>query len=230
MKESNNQLYSADLIKATINTIIDPLRSRNLSRINASIKQLQEESEDLVNNQFDKSEVKIDCKVNCTFCCHNQVSITSIEIILIVEYIKNNFSSEETTQLKDRINQLDKLTGNMNAFQRKKAKQPCALLVDNKCSVYPVRPLACKGWNSLNVQDCETAFNSDTESDIKTLIAPIVITNSVSLGISNSLKQVQLNSDVLELNAALKIALSKYNIGEKFLDSKNTFKDAKLKV
>ena len=230
MKESKNQLYSADLIKATINTIIDPLQSRSLPRINASMKQLQEESENLVNNQFDKSEIKIDCKVNCTFCCHNQVSITPIEILLIVEYIKNNFSPEETIQLKDRINQLDKLTGNMNAFQRKKAKKPCALLVDNKCSVYPVRPLACKGWNSLNVQDCETAFNSDTESDIKTLIAPIVITNSVSLGISNSLKQVSLNSDVLELNAALKIALSKYNIGEKFLDSKNTFKDAKLKV
>lgn len=230
MKESKNQLYSADLIKATINTIIDPLRSRSMSKINASMKQLQEESENLVNNQFDKSEIKIDCKVNCTFCCHNQVSITAVEILLIVEYIKNNFSSEETAELKDRINQLDKLTGNMNAFHRKKAKKPCALLVDNKCSVYPVRPLACKGWNSLNVQDCETAFNSDTESDIKTLIAPIVITNSVSLGISNSLKQVSLNSEVLELNAALKIALSKYNIGEKFLDSKNTFKDAKLKV
>lgn len=230
MNKSKNNLYSVDLIKATVNTIIDPLKSGNLQKINSSMKQLQDESENLVNNQFEKSETKIDCKVNCTFCCHNQVSITPIEILLIVEYIKNNFSSEETTQLKNRVNELDRLTGKMNAFQRKKAKKPCALLVDNKCSIYPVRPLACKGWNSLNVKDCEIAFNSDTESDIKTLIAPIIITNSVSLGITDCLKQLSLSSDVLELNSALKIAMSKYNIGEKFLDSKNTFKDAKLKV
>lgn len=219
------QLISNDLVKATIETIIEPVRSRKLSLINNAIEQLQQESEQLVNKQVQK--VNVDCKLYCTFCCHNQVSLTPLEIILIIDYIKNNFTKEEIKDLKLRVDSLDKSVKGMNALERKKSKKSCALLVDNKCSVYSVRPLACKGWNSMSAKDCETAFNSGQDMNIQAFSPPLVITNSVSVGISNTLHNQGLNSDNLELNSALKIALEKYNIGEKFLEGKNIFKDAK---
>ena len=230
MSDTKPQLYSNDLIRATITTVMEPLKSKNLKKINHAMNQLQIESENLVNQQFEKAEFKVDCKINCTYCCHNQVSTTPIEIILLADYIKENFSVGEITSLKLRIDDLEKSTGNMNAFQRKKAQKPCALLVDNKCSVYSVRPLSCKGWNSMDVKDCESGFYSKDEVNIRTLSAPMIITNSVSIGISNTLKNTGLNPDTLELNSALKIALAKYNAGEKYLDGKNIFKEAKLKV
>ncbi len=223
-------MYSNELIKNTVNMISEPFKSKNLKKINQSINLLQLGSEKLVNQQFENPQVKTDCQINCTYCCHNQVSVTPVEVTLLAEFIKLNFSEEQLRELKIRIYDLEKSTKDMNAFQRKKAKKPCALLIDNKCSVYTVRPLSCKGWNSLDVNDCKEAFNSDSEVQIKTLASPRIITNSVSIAITNTLKNVGLNNDLLELNSALKIALTKYNVGEKYLEGKNIFKDARLKV
>lgn len=219
------ELFSNDLIKATIETIYEPIRTKKVQTINNAMNQLQQESESLVNKQVEN--VNVDCKLYCSFCCHNQVSLTVPEIILIVDYIKNNFSKDEINNLKKRVDELDKEVKGMNAFQRKKAKKACSLLVDNKCSVYSVRPLACKGWNSMSSKDCEDAFNSGEEKNIQAFAPPLVITNSVSIGISNCLKNTGLNSDNLELNSSLKIALEKYNVGEKYLEGKNIFRDAK---
>lgn len=230
MSLGKSQLISNDLIKATIETVIEAIKSKNLNRINSAVEQIQNESEALVNKQFAKTEAAVDCKIGCTYCCHNQVSVTPVEITLMIDHIKKNFSNDEVKALKLRVDDLYKVTAGMNAFERKKAKKACALLVNDKCSVYQVRPFACKGWNSMNVNDCETAFNSGQEINIQAFAPPLVITNSVSVGISESLKNSGLNAETLELNAALKIALEKYNVGEKYLDGKNIFKDAKLKT
>lgn len=222
---TKTQLISNDLIKATIETVIEPIKSRKLQNILNSVNQLQQESEGLVDNQLKSTNV--DCKLNCTYCCHNQVSLTPPEILLISEYIKNTFTKEEIKELKIRVDNLDKVIKGMNAFERKKAKEPCALLVDNKCSVYKVRPLACKGWNSMDVRDCEKAFNSGQDVNIQAFAPPLIITNSVSVGISNTLHNTGLNADNLELNSALKVVLEKYNAGEKYLEGKNIFREAK---
>ncbi|MFN8575975.1 MAG: YkgJ family cysteine cluster protein [Candidatus Sericytochromatia bacterium] len=219
------ELFSNDLIKAVIQTIFEPIRTKKINNINIAMNQLQQESENLVNTQIES--VNVDCKLYCTFCCHNQVSLTAPEVMLISDYIKNNFTKDEILSLKKRVDSLDKDVKGMNAFQRKKAKKACALLIDNKCSVYPVRPLACKGWNSMSVKDCEDAFNSGEEKNIQAFAPPLVITNSVSIGISNSLKNNGMNSDNLELNSALKIVLEKYNVSEKYLEGKNIFREAK---
>ncbi len=30
------------------------------------------------------------------------------------------------------------------------AKVPCALVVDGKCSIYEIRPMACRAWNAFS--------------------------------------------------------------------------------
>lgn len=222
---AKSQLISNDLIKATIDTVIEPIRSKKIQNINNAINQLQQESEALINKQLQSTPT--DCKLNCTYCCHNQVSLTAPEILLIGDYIKKTFSKDEINNLKKRVDDLYKATNGMNAFQRKKAKKACALLVDNKCSVYPVRPFACKGWNSMNVNDCEKAFNLGEDLNIKAFAPPMIITNSISVGISNTLHNQGLNAENLELNSALKIVLEKYNADEKYLEGKNIFREAK---
>ena len=117
---------------------------------------------------------------------------------------------------------------NLKACERKKAKIPCPLLKDNICSVYEVRPLACRGWNSTNVKDCESAYNSSEEGQIHVFGPQLMASNSVSIGINQGLQNGGYKPENLELTSALKIALSKYNVDEKYFSGKHIFRDARL--
>jgi Fe-S-cluster containining protein len=44
--------------------------------------------------------------------------------------------------------------------------RPCVFLADGRCSIYEVRPLVCRGYNSLSKERCE-AFYNDASVDLK---------------------------------------------------------------
>src|SRR5690242_19292114 len=46
-------------------------------------------------------------------------------------------------------------TEGLTAEQRRQLRLPCPLLVEGRCSVYAVRPLSCRGWNSLDRGLCD---------------------------------------------------------------------------
>ena len=46
------------------------------------------------------------------------------------------------------------------------ARLPCPLLVASECSVYPVRPLDCRAYNSRSVAACRDAFDDYADWDV----------------------------------------------------------------
>ena len=82
-------------------------------------------------------EEKSVCKKGCSYCCHVDVGITIIE----AQYIALN-TGHKYTPVKKR--------------QHKgyhKTKTPCPFLVDDNCSIYEFRPLACRMFYSLDSVD-----------------------------------------------------------------------------
>ncbi|MBC7475104.1 MAG: YkgJ family cysteine cluster protein [Candidatus Sericytochromatia bacterium] len=224
-----NQLTSMPLVSSIIEITETKLKdSIDIEKISQLTIELYKKSEELINQVVEPVKDLIDCKNGCSFCCYNQVSVTPLEVLTIDKYLKENLSDNELNDLKEKIVQTDKITYNTKHLERKKLRMPCPLLKDNSCSVYSVRPLFCRGWNSNSSIDCEDAFNSNEEHEIKIFGSQLMVTNSISIGLNKGIKKLGNKSENLELIHALKIALTKYNVTEKYLSGKNIFSDARL--
>jgi Fe-S-cluster containining protein len=86
------------------------------------------------------------CKKGCDHCCYIPVSVSEVEIALIEKSQKiKRRKTIKTTRLED--------------------NSPCPFLIGGKCSIYEVRPFACRRHVALTKTShwCETSRCNDAE-------------------------------------------------------------------
>jgi len=116
--------------------------------------------------------------MGCTYCCYHYVTVSLAQGIVIVDHLYNRkdllkqFLDSYETWRKDgesisadidriRIHALSSsipthqvFTDTRDLSARYLAKNiRCPFLVDDKCSIYPVRPLSCSGHHSVSPPD-----------------------------------------------------------------------------
>jgi Fe-S-cluster containining protein len=148
------------------------------------------------------------CQPGCSACCHLHVVAGPFEVILIADYVRKKFTPAAQSSLLDRIETHIQSTAGMTVETRRMARPACPLLVDDRCSVYPVRPSACRGWNSLDVAAC----NADLQNPAARIAAPVNLTqyqvaNRVYEASSLAVHESNRDARTLDLARALKIAL-----------------------
>jgi len=119
------------------------------------------------------------CKQGCAWCCSFQVGVSSSELGSIFLYVRKHFSAEARKALWERVlatsRKTDEIFGtqSQSGYQgrfrvgvkrlrdadaprkRAAAQLPCPFLVSNECSIYPVRPLLCRGYTSQDAEGCK---------------------------------------------------------------------------
>lgn len=89
------------------------------------------------------------CKKGCNFCCRMNVDILPEEAELIAVYCASNDIVISKEYLKKQM----KVRKEMIAFS---AVGVCVFLKDGLCSIYPVRPLACRKYLVASpAEDCD---------------------------------------------------------------------------
>jgi Fe-S-cluster containining protein len=113
---------------------------------------------DWLSQEIKKSNIpdieKIKCKQGCAWCCYMQVGVSAPEVFAIADYVKNVKPISILDDIKMRLISLDYKTNSLSANSRLTVQLPCAFLVENSCSIYEVRPLACRGSNSIDAERC----------------------------------------------------------------------------
>lgn len=100
------------------------------------------------------------CKGGCPHCCVLNVSVLLPEALLMTEQIKAQWSAHEWRSLQDRLAHHRNWVRWMDDEERVMRRAFCPMLDTNgNCSVYPVRPLACRGVVSLDDESCRRAFD-----------------------------------------------------------------------
>lgn len=101
------------------------------------------------------------CRKGCAFCCTRNVVATTLEAKQIISFIRENNREEWLATLLDgeltphrpnyTINTLARacLAGKELAEELPSVPAPCPFLLDNCCTIYPVRPFACRSFLSL---------------------------------------------------------------------------------
>jgi Fe-S-cluster containining protein len=112
----------------------------------------------------------------------------------------------------------------MSNLQRAEAALPCALLMNDRCSVYPVRPLACRKCHSTDAGVCERSFKETANSlSIPMFYSVFERLRHVQDGLLAGLSEAGLSADLSELTTALRIALETPDAAERWLRGEKVF-------
>lgn len=163
-----------------------------------------------------KNGAELPCKRGCSWCCYLRVKVTPLEIITIIDFLRSHLKTGALSALRKRLAATDDTTRGMNGYQRAQAKIACPLLADGGCLAYPVRPIGCRVYHSLNASDCQALLDDPDHS--------ITIRHDISgmglgifAGLTEGLQTVGIQRRLLELTAGLRAVME--NPGEVCVDS-----------
>ena len=105
------------------------------------------------------SESRPACGAGCAFCCALPVAVSPPEALYIAACLRKTLSAEALVDFRTRLRaRVDERQG-WTVEARWARKRWCIFLRDDRqCGIYPIRPLACRGYNSLSRSACEEAY------------------------------------------------------------------------
>lgn len=179
-----------------------------------------------------KSSEPLACDGGCSYCCHYHVYLTAFEAFLIAEHIDAQFREEDKKAVIERLEaNLRQITG-MTAQQHVLTNVACALLSPTgKCSIYPVRPIACRRHHALNATACRVTFE-DPASPMVSHKSPYreATAEGFTVAANISCRQVGLDSLYYEMNGALHEAMTNRASLRRWRDGKISFPSVKDRV
>jgi len=168
------------------------------------------------------------CREGCAWCCRKTVGTAVPEVERVVHYIRANFSLEQLAALQARALELVEKRRALKNDRWAASRLPCVFLNDERCSVYPVRPLTCRGFTSSNARACERSYRERPRVEIPVYEPQLRIATFVLDGMRAGLSESGLKGDLLELTAALHIALSNPDAFERWRAGEAVFASSRL--
>jgi Fe-S-cluster containining protein len=172
------------------------------------------------------------CRKGCAFCCHGQeVHVSPLEAIRIAIYVAERLPTAAIAALVRRIRDVEAMKERHRREGRGRASFPCPLLEDGACSVYPVRPFVCRGFNSYDARTCELhKIHLVDEAKIEGYAHQQRVAQSALSGLRRAAAEADLGADALDLAPALRIALTEHAAGERWLAGQPVFEPAKARL
>jgi hypothetical protein len=154
--------------------------------------------------------------VGCTACCHLHVVALPSEVLAIAKHVAREFSDEAREALRQRMNTHIDATHGLDAEQRRNLRLACPLLVEDRCSVYPVRPISCRGWNSLDRGLCDADLADPSRGiGARLNLTQYVLAGRVAEGLAAASHALGLEHRRLDLVRGLQTALADVGTAER---------------
>jgi Putative zinc- or iron-chelating domain len=163
------------------------------------------------------------CIKGCSHCCSHKVGVTVPEVVAIVEYLRTLPGQLDVVRKKAALLAQNPLI--FSDSEKPRARISCALLHDDgSCSVYGVRPLPCRSWLSVDVESCK--LHLDEQAEPRLVLAAARTGRAIQLGLVKVMDDLGRRPYLVELTAALDIALNVPNAIDAWLAGEPTFERA----
>lgn len=169
------------------------------------------------------------CREGCAWCCYQTVGTTVPEVLRLVEHLRHTAGAGELQALRQRVAEAEQRRRALAPGPRGRAALPCPLLVDARCVAYAARPLTCRGDNSSDAGACEAALATGRRAAVPVYAPQQRLHTLVLDGLRAGLEEVGLDGSLLELTAALGIALDVPDAGARWLRGEPVFAAARLR-
>jgi uncharacterized protein len=154
-----------------------------------------------------------ECKVGCSYCCRVRVEATDPEVFRIAQRLRQQ-PERQVTQI------IEKLRGHVakQTAGPVNSRQDCSFLVNDRCSIYEVRPAVCRKAHSLSVAQC-----ASLAPEIPQNIKLVIEAEALMAGTSQAYQEVNLTASAHELNSALLLALTDESAESRWYDGESVF-------
>jgi Fe-S-cluster containining protein len=170
----------------------------------ADVADYADEAIAIVNDEY---HPRLDCKEGCWYCCCKPGVLTMVpEFLRILDHVQATFRADEIADLTKRARAYAAQMAGRSFDDPVDESVPCPLLRDGRCSVYEVRPLVCRGYNSTSVDACRKA-HADADELVPIFSVLKDVTDGATVGVAQRLKAAGFNDSLVDLGSALNIAL-----------------------
>ena len=124
-----------------------------------------------VEDALARFELPVACRPGCSRCCHGTKVNVSVPEALAIADVLRNAAGEESAELESQVVGAAAQMRELDIRERWREQVPCVFLDTEagQCSIYPVRPLACRQHHSVDVFECErAAADGSGESRVRT--------------------------------------------------------------
>ncbi len=176
------------------------------------------------------------CRPGCDHCCYQSVGVTAAEALTVAAHLQQIWTAEDVAETIRRLAEARSRTAGLSAEDRFSPEHPCPFLKARRCSIYEVRPLACRGMNSLDATECESNLHDPTSrarfraSGVggRAFMEPIRAFHAVSAGLQLGLHDLfGLDMQPLELTAAVHELLDGADVAQRWLQGKAALETAR---
>lgn len=122
--------------------------------------------DELNGQQIEQRKVNLACREGCSVCCCLRVDVFAHEVFLIAGHIRRHFSAGEIADLLARLAAHSEKVLPLTPFGHATRNIVCPLLQNDRCSIYAVRPHACRRHHSQDFAACQYTF--DHPEDLET--------------------------------------------------------------
>lgn len=188
-------------------------------RMYGRLAQLQEEA-------IAAQRVEVACTAGCHYCCHLRVEVRPYEVFFLAAHVRSSFGEAEQQALLAKLDANLARIAPLTPQQHIRAGIPCALLDDQgRCGVYAARPAVCRKYYSITVDTCRDAHANphaplahEIEHEGVRLAG-----NAVALGFAKGIEDGGMDASPVELQFALKSALTNPKAEKRWRDGKKPF-------
>jgi Fe-S-cluster containining protein len=152
--------------------------------------------------------VAIACRDGCNFCCYRVVPSSVAEVARVADFVRETYSEQEQEALAGRLASYERQVASSFGFDLEGLRPQCPMLQGGRCSIYEVRPLACRGKNSFDAQACEQSKDRP-EALVGVPSSPKVdgLSSATQHALNDALGRVGVVNVPHDFGRALKIAL-----------------------
>jgi hypothetical protein len=156
------------------------------------------------------------------------VGTSAPTVLRIAAALRERLAGPELAAVLARVVALDEKTHGVEWTPAKRPPHACAFLVDGMCSIYDVRPLVCRAWNSADAEACRRALGQDSV-EMRFDLYQRTTFAGVETGLKEALGSGDLDASDLELTAAARVALEHPDACERWLAGEPVFEGCEAK-
>lgn len=144
------------------------------------------------------------CVEGCAYCCHFKVIADAAEIFAMVDYVKAHLDEQQIEKIMQVAKANVEEAKNLSHQQHAKINQPCPLLVNNVCVVYPVRSIKCRNFHATDDSSCRASYASPEDLTIlnDSIPALYIAATGSGDGFMSALHTHGYDDRIYDLNAA----------------------------
>ncbi len=206
--------WQNEAVTGAANTVLAVLeRAPTLERMLELARRVMASTSRLVTALLARApEGSVACRAGCAHCCHQVVAVSPPEALAIFDHLRRSRGAAELEILKARVRALHERARGLSSAERFSPEHPCAFLEAGNCSIYEVRPLACRGVNSLDAAECESRLHDPAARTEflarghagRCFAEPLRAFRAVSAGLQLGLSELyRLDARALDLTAAM---------------------------